>query len=121
MSGRNQRDLGKEKFWRGMVRRWRSSGLSVRAFCENQGLLEPAFYSWRRTLAARAAERTPPGRKVRTQELPAFVPVQVAAAARSSPTLEVVLGPGRVIRVPADFDAAALRSLLAILEEAPPC
>jgi hypothetical protein len=46
-----------------------------------------------------------------------FVPVTVAA----TPVLEVVLGDGRVVRVPAGFDAATLRQLLMVLQEARPC
>jgi len=35
--------------------------------------------------------------------------------------LELVLGSDRIVRVPSDFDAAALRRLLAVLEEAASC
>ena len=55
MSTNKQRSISKEQFWRRMVRQWRGSGLSVRAFCEEHGLSEPSFYAWRRTLAARDA------------------------------------------------------------------
>jgi hypothetical protein len=34
---------------------------------------------------------------------------------------EVVLAGGRTLRVPPRFDAAALRGLLAVLEEVPSC
>jgi hypothetical protein len=44
--------------------------------------------------------------------------VRVRAATAA---LEVVLGCGRVIRVPADFDTATLRQLLAVLQDTPPC
>jgi len=46
------------------------------------------------------------------------VPVTIATAAAS---LEVVLADGRVVRVPAGFDAATLRQLLAVLAETPSC
>jgi hypothetical protein len=52
------------------------------------------------------------------------VPVGVTAgpltASASHGTLEVVLGLGRVVRVPPGFDATTLRQLLAVLEE-PSC
>jgi hypothetical protein len=82
---------------------------------------EPCFYSWRRTLAERdqPAADPLPAPEVRTDELPAFVPVHVTAA--TAPALELVLGSGRVIRVPPDFDAAMLRRLLQLLEEGPSC
>lgn len=60
MSTRNQRsDSSKERFWRRMVRQWHNSGLSVRAFCQQQDLAEPTFYTWRRTIAQRDAVAHP--------------------------------------------------------------
>ena len=105
---RGERDRGKERFWRRVLRQWRDSGRSVRAFCAAHGLSEPSFYGWRRTLAER------------DREAPAFVPVTVAPAP-AAPALEVVLGPDRVVRVPPGFDAATLRDLLAVLAEAAAC
>jgi transposase len=115
MSTINQRQAGKERFWRTRVRRWRSSGLSVRAFCEEHGLAEPTFYAWRRILAERDAAAV------------RFVPVQVASepspqltAADSAASLELVLGAGRLLRVGPGFDESTLRRLLALLEEGRP-
>jgi len=112
---RGERYSGKERFWRDMVRRWRHSGQTVRAFCAEHGLSEPSFYSWRRIIA----ERDQPGDA--PKDLPAFVPVRVAPDSAATSVLEVVAGPGRVIRVPVGFDAATLRNLLVVVEEAPPC
>jgi transposase-like protein len=47
-----------ERLWRRRVWAQRTSGLSVRAFCERHGLPESAFYFWRRELLRRDAERT---------------------------------------------------------------
>jgi len=112
---RGDRSVSKEQFWRGIVQRWQRSGLTVRAFCDEQGLSEQSFYFWRRTLAERdrraVTHATEPG--------PAFVPVRVASPPAAS-ALEVVVGAGRVVRVSPGFDAATLRDLLAVLE-APSC
>lgn len=131
MARRGQRDRRKERFWRQVLRQWRRSGQSVRAFCAAQGLTEPSFYFWRRTLTQRQQARRQPrpasesARRPRLHDgdspdggQPTFVPVRVLAPAAA---LEVVLGCGRVIRVPADFDAATLRQLLVLLEQTPPC
>jgi hypothetical protein len=119
-----ERDSGKEQFWRDMVRQWRRSGWTVREFCSEQGLSEPSFYAWRRTIARRdeRAARRGPGRRqpTGTVELPAFVPLRVTPAPVAS-ALEVVIGPGRVVRVLPGFDASTLRNLLAVLEEASSC
>ncbi|HEV3263407.1 MAG TPA: transposase [Gemmataceae bacterium] len=109
------RDRDKERFWRRMVRQWRGSSLSVRAFCDQHGLSEPTFYAWRRNLAERDAEAVQ------------FVPVEVVAdppapaRAEGSPAgLELVLGEGRRLRIGPGFDAATLERLLALLEESRP-
>jgi hypothetical protein len=85
--------------------------LSVRAFCDRHGLAIPSFYAWRRTLARRGPEKA------------AFVPVQVVAEAApaQASALEVVLVDGRTVRVAPGFDAATLRRLLAVLQEAGAC
>jgi transposase len=116
MSTTNQRSTGKEQFWRRMFRQWHRSGLTIRAFCSEQGLSEPSFYAWRRTLAERDAQAVH------------FVPVQVVPqepcverpdAAASG--LELVLAAGRRLRVERGFDAPTLQRLLAVLEEGRPC
>jgi len=100
-----------------MVARWRRTrGQSIRAFCDEHGLSEPSFYAWRRTIAERDQQAA------REDELPTFVPLRVApAAVPTSAGLEVVVGPGEIVRVPPDFDAVTLRRLLAVLREAPSC
>lgn len=64
--------------WRDLVDRQAASGLSVAAFCREESISAPAFYSWRRRLQApsAAAERTPPS---------GFVPVQITSGASSGP------------------------------------
>jgi transposase len=113
MSTNNCRSkCSKEQFWRRMMRLWRSSGLSVRAFCEAQGFSQPSFYVWRRTLAERDAAAVP------------FVPVRVAAeppapsqADGLAGAMELVLNEGRRLRVGPGFDGPTLKRLLALLEE----
>lgn len=103
------RDDGKERQWRRVVEGWRGSGLTVRAYCDVHGLSEASFYAWRRVLTERDAERVE------------FVPVVVEGERKCSPGvgLELVLGADRTVRIPADFDAATLGRLLAVLEEKP--
>jgi hypothetical protein len=82
-------------------------------------LKEGSFHFWRRTITRRdqsVASVRP------SQHAPTFVPVRVTptpTAAAAAP-LELVLGPGRVVRVSPGFDAATLHALLAALEE-PAC
>jgi hypothetical protein len=45
------RDLGKERFWRGILQEWEQSKKTVRVFCLKRGFVESRFYVWRRTIA----------------------------------------------------------------------
>ena len=101
------RDLDRESYWRTVLARWQRSGLSVRAFCQAEGLSEPTFYSWRRKL-----DRTQP-------KPPAFLPVHVIPE-RVEPHairgIEIVLANGRCLRVQPGFDPTTLVTLLDLLE-----
>lgn len=46
----------KEEFWRFVLSQQIESGLSVRNFCNQEGLSEPSFYAWRRKIAERDGE-----------------------------------------------------------------
>ena len=115
MSTKNQQRSSRERFWRTMVRRWQGSGLSVRAFCQQHGLSQPSFYSWRRTFAVpdAATVHFAPVRIV-----PDPTPETVADAGRAG--LELVLGTGQRLRVGVGFDGPTLQRLLALLEEGRP-
>jgi transposase-like protein len=104
-------DKSKECFWRRVVQRWQRSGQTIRAFCRTHRLSEPSFYAWRRTLAERDQQQADAAGSTGL-----FAPVQLIAAA---PPLEVVCRGGRLVRVAASFDAAALRAVVAALEELP--
>jgi hypothetical protein len=113
MSTTNQQRSSKERFWRRIVRQWRSSGLSVRDFCAERHLAEANFYFWRRTIARRDAQASQ------------FVPVRVLADEEPvsnslSQGLELVLAAGRVVRVAPGFDGPTLQRLLVLLEEGQP-
>jgi hypothetical protein len=117
-----QRDAAKERMWRRHVAHWRRSGLSVRAYCASEGLSEPSFYNWRRTLATRDRE-VKKRRGPRRRSVPAFVPVHVlsdVATSTSRSLVEVALANGRLLRVGTGFDAQVVRQLLVLLEE-PAC
>lgn len=137
------RDKAKERFWRRAIRRRERSGLSVRAFCEQEGLAESAFYFWRREVQKRDAEQAvarPPkpagSRKAtnRSKELlgskrrvrPAFAAVTVASpqgadrhGVEDLHAIEIVLRNSLRVRVARGFDAQTLRDVLAVLEDRP--
>ncbi len=115
---RGERDPVKEQYWRGIFQEWEQSKKSVRAFCAERGVDEAKFHCWRRIIAKRDGTYAPARRRDKSSEqTPVFVPVKVAPPAASG-ALEIMVGAGRVIRVPADFDAATLRRLLEALAAA---
>jgi len=129
----------KWSYWRGMLRRQRGSGLSVRRFCVDEDLSYASFYRWKRKIAAKDSRRASnseddgKSRRVRADSgrngrkhrrasgvaksrtsTGAFIPVRVQAAGSS--VLEVVHPRGHVVRVPAVFDAISLQQVLEVLD-----
>jgi hypothetical protein len=101
------RDRDRESHWRTILARWRSSQLSVRAFCRAEGLSEPTFYAWRRKLDQAESKE------------PAFLPVHVVADLVEPPVIpgiEIILANGRCLRVQPGFDPTTLVKLIDLLE-----
>jgi transposase-like protein len=96
---------------------WKESGLQMSAFAAREGLDPQRLWRWRRQLG--------------TPDPMAFEEIvhrdatsprggeEIARAEREP--FEIVLASGRVVRVPASFDATALRQLLTIVDEVRPC
>jgi transposase-like protein len=124
MAGR-RRDPAKERHWRQVIRQWKQSGLSVREFCDWQGVSEASLYAWRRELADRDPPSGGASSKARSELSPAgqFVPVRVLAdtpfPGESSPVLEVLLPSGVRLRVPAGCTRQTLADVIAVLESRP--
>lgn len=87
---------------------WRRSGLSLAAYARRRGVHPQRMYRWKRCLEGVEAA-VPVGTS-------AFLPVRMAGSASSSSNaFEVLLGEPVRVRVPADFDEAALSRLLGVL------
>lgn len=100
--------------WRKRVERWKDSGLTAKEFAAESGINAGTLQFWRYKL-----RRPAPGGRRRPSGagslLSSIVEVRPAAAPPES-RFEIELGNGRRVRVPAAFDASALKALLAILE-----
>ncbi len=101
--------------WRDLVRRQAESGLSVRAFCRQEGISENSLYFWRRELPKRALRN----RQLARQEAPAihrdFIPVHLDGG--PSARMELVHPLGYQIRIDGGLNPALLRQLLDVLEQ----
>lgn len=117
---KRRRSSEREAYWRDVLARSRTSGLSVRVFCHREKLHESAFYFWRRTLAKR--DNAPPAKRLRATSKssapgrPAFLPVTIR---RETPPpasgLTLELRSGNVLRfgdgTPVERIAALVRTL----------
>jgi hypothetical protein len=102
-----ERDSEREALWREVLARFRSSGLSVRAFCRQERVSEPSFYAWRRTIAQREG-----------QKRPTFLPVVMPRGPLSleTPGISLELRDGRTLRLPESTSVERLVALIHALE-----
>jgi hypothetical protein len=92
----------KSRYWRELVAEQERSGLSVHRFCEERGLTEASFYSWRKRLGKREPVKfalVETGRHQATQDA----------------GVELVLTTGERLRINAGVDAVTLRTVLEVL------
>lgn len=119
-------DPDKELLWRGILKQHRKSGLSVRAFCNREGLKDFNLFRWRRELSRRdrqghsAIPYRSAGEPTAPPASPVFLPVRVVddrhERAEPFPPIEILLPDGPVVRVPLGFDRRTLGDVLAVLE-----
>ena len=110
-----KRDAEKESQWQDVVERQAESGLSVRAFCEQEGVSENSLYFWRRELPKRMRRKRQVARgKSETTPSLDFIPVQVSGRSAS---MELVHPLGYQIRIDGRVDPVMLRQLLDVLEQ----
>ncbi len=92
--------------WAERLDRFRAADQTVAEFCATEGVSVPAFYSWKRLLAAEAAGPADP---------PPLIPIRVAGAA----PIELVLPGGAVLRFAAGTDPAVIAGVVRRLGVAP--
>jgi transposase-like protein len=108
MAERVNRNPGRERRWREIIRRYVAGGVTVREFCRENRLKETTFYRWRAELRRRDAAGQPAGAM--------FVPVVVSdAARREAAGIEIVLPGGVRVCVAAGVDRESLAEVLAAL------
>jgi hypothetical protein len=69
-----RRDEEKWQYWTGHTKRWETSGLAQRAYCQREGLKFATFDYWRRQIHASAKAK--PAKKQSTGNL-TLVPIRV--------------------------------------------
>lgn len=85
-----------EAAWRERLTRYEGCGLTVEAFCRQEGVSASSFYRWKRRLG-KSGPSSPAQNNAR-DEAPLFVPVQISPPA--SAEVRIVLPGGAVVHVP---------------------
>lgn len=117
----------REQFWRDLIERQPTSGISIVRFCKQAGVSANSFFVWKRRLRSQngQAHRGRPTSRSRTRPFASstrsndgataspLVPVRLIAdpARHHAPPIEVEWPNGLVLRVPAGCDPHALRDL----------
>lgn len=109
--------MARREEWSGRVGAWRRSGQTAKAYAKSTGVNAGTLTYWAWRLGSRRRRR-PSDRKPRGPQAaaPAMIEV-VTASGLVAEGFEVQLGSGHRVQVPARFDAAALKRLIAVLEE----
>ena len=126
------RNRALERAWRGRIERHQESGLTIREFCEQEGLAAHQFSWWRAELKRRDAESasarkgrrkkrnksTRPKRTARREDgAKRFLPVQIEPSVLAQASVEIVLDQPPRIRVLPGFDPDLLREVIHVLEQ----
>jgi transposase len=109
----------REQFWRDHIAGWKSSGLSLRLYSEEQGLKAGTLSYWSSRLKAQSAEAPAPSSGPEATFLAVRVAEPTVAMPMPEPPderIELALPGGRVVRVGRGFDAATLDRLLEVVE-----
>ena len=101
----------KEKEWRQILQRKDASGLSVRAFCRQEGIRESSYYFWRQTIRDRDAQPQATARD-------AFVPAAISELpfTQQGDRIVLELRTGFTLHLPATTSATWVAELITVLD-----
>ena len=99
-------------YWQEIMDRQADSGLSIRAFCRQEGISEASFYLWRRKLQGCGQPGVAKGREADSDN-GQFIPLTLIG---TSEPMEVVHPLGYRIRITGEVDVAALDQILDVLD-----
>lgn len=110
----------KVQFWRRLLDEQPRSGMTVKAFCQQNHVSVPSFYSWRRKIEQHdsTVSQNQPG------DHAGLVPVKVVAAVEQQPSddfrrvdcIEIITPAGFTLRVHRDVSAQDIDRLLEAIE-----
>jgi len=104
--------------WVERVDQWRRSGLTAKRFAASIGVKAGTLTHWAWRLGHEQQRRKVQRGSVMASAAQSDAFVEIVATATRDDRFELVVGNGRELRIPADFDATALERLLGVLEAA---
>ena len=118
MSKEQKSDTDQHQFWKMVMDTFESSGLSVRQFCQKEGLTEASFYSWRKRFSNKnkSADQSEPKEKSSDDDF-----IRVSLPDSNTCSLELVLTSGNILRISSHADNKTLTNVLSALCEAGLC
>ena len=116
MSKAKKTDTDQQQFWQMVLDTFKSSGLSIRQFCKQEGLSEPSFYAWRKRLTQ--VDESDADKEAVCQPDPF---IQVSLPTEQHGSLELVLSSGHTLRIGSPADNQTLMTVLLALCEAGLC
>src|SRR5688572_8189523 len=104
--------------WREIIERQQASGLSVAAFCRNNGVADSSFFTWKRKLAASAtcASAASSAAAAAVTVAAGFVEATVPDLRRRAGSIQVRLRGGRRLLLRSGFDRDLLAEVVAFFE-----
>ena len=128
MNARELKHMAQLTEWKERVSACRSSGMTVRAWCEEQGIANKTYYYWEKEVLAEAGRqmsKSESGKEKRFVEMPALperstqADNDVAQAQEVKPALAAKLWiKGEALEIYAGADEGMLEALVRILKDA---
>lgn len=115
MSKKQTDDTDQQQFWQMVLETFKSSNLSVRQFCKQEGLAEPSFYSWRKKLAVNNGSAN----ENKKQQPQSFI--EVAMPQGKPDFLELILTSGNILKINSGVESKILTDALSALSKAGLC
>lgn len=94
--------------WLAVIQDWEGSGLKLREFCARRGVNPATLAWWRRELKRRRERPQSPAGRVQLVEI-------TRSGTSTDQGFEVALANGVRVRLPMQFEPAALKQLLGVL------
>jgi len=115
MSKVEKSDTDQRQFWQMAIETWQSGGLSVRQFCQQEGLSEASFYAWRKKLIKTQLP------VIKKEEVKPEPFIQVSIPSGPPVSLELALASGHTLRIPLNADSTFLTSVFSAMKQAKLC